>query len=51
MVLTVASWAVLRKVTLSLVYTAYSRAVYLGMVKVVAMVVAQGINKVTVTIM
>jgi len=33
------------------VYTAYSRAVYQGMVKVVAVVVAQGINKVTVTIM
>lgn len=39
MVLTVASWAVLRKVGLMFVYTAYSRAVYLG------------INKVTVTIM
>lgn len=33
------------------VYTAYSRAVYQGMINVVARVVAQGINKVTVTIM
>ncbi|WP_156517525.1 hypothetical protein [Rhodococcus sp. LB1] len=32
-------------------YTAYSRAVYQGMDNVVAMVVAQGINKVTVRIM
>lgn len=33
------------------VHTAYLRAVYQGMVNVVAMVVAQGMNKVTVTIM
>ncbi|EKT78439.1 hypothetical protein WSS_A32470 [Rhodococcus opacus M213] len=33
------------------VYTAYLRAVYKGMVNVVAMVVAQGVNEVTVTVM
>ncbi|WP_157174102.1 hypothetical protein [Rhodococcus sp. JVH1] len=34
-----------------IVYTAYSRAVCKGMVNVVAMVVAQGINEVTVAVM